>query len=300
MRHYSILDLELFLAVASSLSISKGAQMLHMSAPAASIRMQKLEDALQVPLFERRSRGVELTAAGDLVVAKARGIIAGLEELEAAIEPYARQARGTIRIAANYGASIDFLPADIGEFLLENPGATVQLEQKSSQEVVDMVSTRRVDIGVSAWEGLHPGVRFLPYRNDELIVVAPKGHPLAANEAIPFEAVLGYEFVALDRGSAMQRFMNDRARELKGAITPRVEVDNQQILLSLVNQGLGIAVTSQKALSTSSAKNVVGVRLTDPWAQRHLRIAIHDKTGPASAAVKRFAEFLASKAGGAL
>ena len=159
-----------------------------------------------------------------------------------------------------------------------------------------MIATRRADIDVSAWVGVHPGVRFLPYHDDELIIVAPKSHPLACLESIPFEAALGFEFVALSQGSAMQRFMDERARELKAVITPRVEVDNQQLLLRLVDQGLGIAVTSQKALSMSSARNIAWVRLKDAWAQRHLRIAVHEKAGLASEAVKRLAGFLMEQA----
>lgn len=296
MRHYSILDLDLFLAVSDCRSISRGAERMHLSAPSASLRMQKLEDALGVPLLERRSRGVELTAAGGVVAAHAKRLLAGLDDMEAELEPFARQARGTIRIVANYGASIDFLPADIGEFLAGNPDATVLLEQRSSPEVVELIASGRADIGVSAWEGPHPGVKFLPYRNDELVLVAPKDHPLAAAGEISFAEAAGCTFLALDRNSAMQRFMYDRAREENFSITPRVEVDNQQILLSLVNQGIGVAVTSRKALSASSAQNVACVRLTNPWAQRHLRIAVREKAEGISRAVKQFAEFLAQRA----
>ena len=112
--------------------------------------------------------------------------------------PFAKHEAGVIRVVANYGASFDYLPANIAQFLVANPEVNVELVQMGSDQVVQFVAENRADIGIGAFRGTFPGIEFLPYRNDELVLIVPEDHPLAAFESIPFEKSLAYEFVCLD------------------------------------------------------------------------------------------------------
>ena len=113
-----------------------------------------------------------------------------------------------------------------------------------------------------------------PYRNDELVLIVPEDHPLAAFKRIPFEKSLAYEFVCLDNSSAMQRFIFEKARMLGHKIVPRIHVGEQSLLVGLVAQGAGIAVISGAATRAFELRRTRIVKLTDAWAQRRLRIAL--------------------------
>lgn len=275
MYHYSLVDLLLFSAVAEESCLTRGARKAHLSLPSASLRMKSLEEALHVTLFNRKPRGIELTPAGVILNQHVNEIKQTLARMENEIAPYARLRSGVIR--TNYGAMLDFLPVDIPSFLKANPGVQAHLEQKTSPEVVEEIARGRADVGVTAFEGPYEGVKFTDYRKDELILAVPADHPLKDREIVDFSEALEYEFVTLDRNFAMQKFLYEKADEIGRVLKSRFEVEDPLILLRLVSEGLGIGVLSRKAFTSLSAyARAVPVRLSNPWAQRELRIAVNE------------------------
>lgn len=277
MYHYSLVDLLLFSAVAEESCLTRGARKAHLSLPSASLRMKSLEEALHVTLFNRKPRGIELTPAGEILNHHVKEIKETLTRMENEIAPFASLRSGVIRIAANYGAMLDFLPVDIPSFLKANPGVQAHLEQKTSPEVVEEIARGRADVGVTAFDGPYDGVKFKNYRKDELILAVPEDHPLKDREVIDFSEALDYEFVTLDRNFAMQKFLYEKAGEIGRVLKSRLEVEDTLILLRLVSEGLGVGVLSRKAFTSLSAyAKAVPVRLSNAWAQRELRIAVNE------------------------
>lgn len=296
MKHYSLTDLTLFSAVADEGNLTRGAERIHLSASSASIRIAKLEEALGVTLLNRKVRGIELTAAGEIVNRYAKKTLWQLDEMQSALAPLSRREQGVVRIVANYGASIDFLPSDIARFMVENPHVRILLEQKSSEETVDAVASGRADIGVCVRKGPAKGVTFTPYREDRLVIVSPKGHPLAQVAKTRFDACFDYDFVALTRESAMQRFLYAHAAAAGHKIEPRIEVQSQQIVINLVKQGAGIGIVSRRSLTQESTAAVCVTEIEDEWAARELRLVM--ATGSAASHSpwgERLFEFLAKK-----
>ena len=202
--------------------------------------------------------------------------------------------RQFIRIVANYGAAIDFLPEDIADFMADHPATRVILEQRASPDVVQAVAGGRADIGVSAYVGTYPNVAFTPYREDDLIIVTPQNHPMASVEKAFFEDVLKPEpaWVTLDNSSAMQRFMFEKARLLGFSITPKLQVNNQATLMRMVSKGIGIGVVSHKAFAAHPELPLHAVGFKDTWAVRHIRIALALDATTRSPIGQQFAEFL--------
>lgn len=292
MKRFSLTDLELLSAVADEENLTRGAELVHLSPSSASIRLKKLEEALSVRLFTRKRDGLELTKPGLIVNQASKKIARVLEEMLSELSPYTRLEKGILRIAANYGASVDFLPDDISEYLRLHPETRIVLEQKASLEVVQAVAAGRADLGVGAYEGDYPGVRFLPYSEDRLVLALPAGHELAGKDEVSFAESLAYPFVSLTDESAMQRFIFEHARKAGSPITPKVQVDNQRLLLMLVSKKAGIAVLSTRGASSNFWPGVRFVRLTDPWAARHLRIAVNQSPELKGLLTDSFVEFL--------
>lgn len=108
-------------------------------------------------------------------------------------------------------------------------------------------------------------------------LAVPADHPLKDREIVDFSEALEYEFVTLDRNFAMQKFLYEKADEIGRVLKSRLEVEDPLILLRLVSEGLGIGVLSRKAFTSLSAyAKAVPVRLSNPWAQRELRIAVNE------------------------
>lgn len=299
MRHFSLTDLDLFSAVADEQNLTRGAERVHLSVPSASLRLKKLEEALGTTLMIRTQRGTELTPAGEIVNRSAKQVLWQLDAMMKTLEPWADREKGIIRIVANYGAAIDFLPEDIADFMADHPTTRVILEQRASPAVVQAVAEGRADIGVSAYVGSYPNVAFTPYREDDLIIVTPRNHSLASVEKAYFEDVLKSEpaWVTLDNSSAMQRFMFEKARLLGFSITPKLQVDNQATLMRMVSKGIGIGVVSRKAFAAHPELPLHAVGFTDTWAVRHIRIALALDATTRSPIGQQFAEFLMQRTG---
>lgn len=278
MLHFGFTDLMVFSAVADEHNLTKGAAKIHLAPSSASVRIKNLEDALGLPLLNRQARGVELTKAGEIVDRYAKRAISLMGEMQQSLQPYQSGKAGFIRIAANYGASIDFLPKEIAAFLAKVPEARISLEQRSSSEVVELVALGKADIGISAYPGKYSGLAFLPYRNDRLVIACRKDHPLAKHNSIDFKDCLKYDFLGLTENSAIQRFIIEHAKALGHPLELRLQVDNQQILLSLVKSGTGIAVVSNEAFAQAVPEGELkAVAIEQDWAKRELRIAINEK-----------------------
>jgi len=121
---YELTDLKLFLEIAQARSLSIGASAVHITASSASYRLKNLEQALGTALFVRTPRGMDLTPAGDAVLAHAREIFQGIERMHGDVGRFTSGLKGHVRIAANSSALNGFATASIGRFLVLNPDVT--------------------------------------------------------------------------------------------------------------------------------------------------------------------------------
>jgi len=286
---YDITDLQLFVAIADAANISRGASLCHLAPSSASLRMRKLEDAIGTPLFKRQARGVELTPAGLVMLDHARRCLWQLEEMNAALAPYARGVLGHLKVFANSNAIVSFLPDDVQGFLHSHPSVRIHLEETLSRDVVQCVADGRADVGVTAWPGTHREVNFFPYREDRLVVITAREHAWARRSNITFAECLDQPFVTMRADSAIQTYIFDRAHELGRRLDSRIQVPGLQAVVGLVRSGAGIGIVPRTILNGVEAGAVHEIRLEEEWAKRSLRVCM-----PAnSARISHYAQALA-------
>ena len=143
---FDLQTLDLVLAIAETRSITRGAAREHLALAAASKRLSDLETRLGVPLFERRARGVEPTAAGHALVRHVRSLRAQLHALENEVQEFGRGIQGQLRVAAAAGAIAEVLPAHLAAFARAHPGIRISLEDLTSAEVQAAVAEGRADV----------------------------------------------------------------------------------------------------------------------------------------------------------
>lgn len=260
MQHFSLIDLKTFRAVADEGNLTRGAARVHLSPSTVCARIKGLESSLGVPLFTRSAQGMAVTPAGEIVRQGALRI--------------ERDIDGMLRIVSNYGAAMNFLADGLARFLKAHPDVSISHHRCSSRDVVEAVAEDKADIGLSAFVGDYPGVTFIDYARDDLVVIVSIDSPLALREALDFAECLNENFVSLSEHVEMQRFVDERARELGHKLVPKVRVSNQPILFQMAAAGVGIGIASRVAFEAQPHPRARAVKLTNAWAQRHIRIAI--------------------------
>ncbi|MBP2315868.1 LysR substrate-binding domain-containing protein [Azospirillum soli] len=276
---FDLTDLRLFLHVIEAASITHGAERAHMALASASARIRGMEETLGVPLLERGRRGVRPTPAGQALAHHARIILQQLERMRGELGEYARGLKGHVRLLSNTSALTQFLPEALAGFLGAHPNIDVDLEEKPSHEIVRAVAEGLADIGIVTDSADLAGLETFPFRVDRLVLVVPRGHELATHRQIAFREVVGYEFVGLSAGSALQEHLNQHAIRAGHPLKLRVRVRGFEALCRMVEHGVGLGVVPETAVRQNGRSSAIraairAVRLTDPWTLRKLTICV--------------------------
>lgn len=270
MLQFDIKDLRVFTAVTLAGSITQAAEYVHLSPSAASDRLADLERRIGTRLFIRGPRGMRLNEAGEVFAQAAKRILCETDSLETQLSHYAHACEKRLRVFANYNAATTFLPARVGRFLSSHPDVQIDVIQCSSPDIVKRVAAAEGDIGITAYEGLHPQLEFLPFANDRLVGLVPKGHPLAGRTSIAFSELFPYSYVGVGPYSPMQEFLYRRAEEEGRTIRPRIIASSHDAVISLVQQGAGVSVLPSGVVTRH--EGIVELPLQENWSLRHLRI----------------------------
>lgn len=271
--HFDLVDLGLFRHVVEAGSITHGAERAHLALAAASARIRAMEDGLGAKLLVRSRSGVATTPAGRALLAHARTILAQAERLREELGTFAGGFGGEIRILSNTNALTEFLPDVLGSFLSRHPGISLDLEERLSDEIVGLVAEGAADLGIVAGTVDTGRLETHPFRSDRFVVVVPEHHALAGRASMPFGEMLTYDVVGLDRTSAIQRFLSDKAARAGGPLRLRVQLRSFDAVCRMVEAGVGVGVvpatTAERAARTMTIR---AIPLEDPWALRDLTI----------------------------
>jgi DNA-binding transcriptional LysR family regulator len=272
---FDLTDLSLFRHVVEAGSITGGAERAHLALAAASTRIRNMEEALGAALLVRGRQGVTPTQAGRTLLQHARAILRQAERLREDLGVYSGGLAGQIRVLSNTNALTEFLPEALSSFLTTHPHVSVDLEERLSDEIVGMIAEGVADLGIVAATVDASALETFPYRKDRFELVVAREHPLAKRSKIAFADVLDYDFVGLDRASALQRFLADKAARIGQPLRLRVQLRSFDGVCRLVECNVGIGIVPQStARRVGRSMAIVPVALTDPWAVRELTICI--------------------------
>jgi DNA-binding transcriptional LysR family regulator len=275
---FDFTDLNLFRHIVEAGSITHGAERANLALAAASTRIRKMELAFGAELLVRGRQGVTLTPAGRTLLQHARAILAQTERLNEDLTPYARGLAGQVRVLSNTNALTEFLPETLSSFLTAYPDISVDLEERLSDEIVGLIADGSADVGIVAGTVDHGGVHVFPFRSDRFMLVVARDHPLAGRKHIAFAEVLDYDMIGLDRASAIQRFLAEKANRIGRPLRLRVQLRSFDAICRLAECHVGVGIvpeTTVRRIARTIA--IAAVPLTDPWALRELTICVRDE-----------------------
>jgi DNA-binding transcriptional LysR family regulator len=235
--------LRYFLAVAEEKHFGRAALRLHMAQPPLSHQIKQLEEQVGTPLFERTTRKVELTPAGELLFERGRRILQDLEDLESDIVQVGEGASGVLRLGLSGSATYRLLPSLVQRVQRELPGLklTVRGEMLTPQMVADL-EEGRLDIAVLRPPVHSPDLGLAYLEQDRLVAALHATHPLASREQLSLADLADEAFVGYPAESVVTRIFHEACR--RQGFSPRIvqETRETSTLLSLVAAGMGIAL----------------------------------------------------------
>jgi DNA-binding transcriptional LysR family regulator len=272
---FDLTDLRLFLQVVEAGSITHGAERMHLAVAAASTRIRNMEAVLGTPLLHRARQGVKPTEAGRTLLYHARLLVLQAERMRGDLAEYADGLRGQVRLMSNTNALTEFLPEAMSAFLAAHPHVNIDLEERLSDEIVAAVAEGTADVGIVAATVELAGLEVLPFRVDRFVLVVAPGHPLSTAGRMAFAEALDYDFVGLDRASALQRFLAEKAERIGRRLRLRVQLRSFDAVCRLVECHVGIGVvpatTAERHAKTMAIHRI---ELIDEWAVRKLTICV--------------------------
>ncbi len=197
----SLHALEQFVALARTRNFTRAAEELHLSQPALSRAIQKLEDQLGQPLFERKPREVLLTDLGELLLERAREILQLMEDTFSELAEAGR--RGRIRLGAIPTIAPYYLPGLLSRFSELHPEVSVAVQEDTTEVLIKRCSNGEMDLAIVALPILDRHLEVEPLFNEELLLVLPAGHPLVKVKKLTLESVEEQPFVMLNEAHCL-------------------------------------------------------------------------------------------------
>ncbi len=276
-------------------SLSAAARAKRISQPAVTKQVQRMEAEMGVSLLVRGSkRQVELTPAGERVLAFARETLTAFESLEREVARLKTVGQGVLFVAASTIPGEYLLPGLLAAFRVEYPEVEVQMAISDTADVASKLLAGEADVGVIGSNIGQPGLCLERLVGDEVVLAVPPDHPFAGRERVSVEELRGQPLILREEGSGTRRSV-EAAMVAAGVRLPRdhaaLILGSSQAILQAVEQGLGMGFVSARAAAHAQTDGRLAcVRLAGVDLGRDLYLA-YSRQRAGDALVARFLDF---------
>lgn len=283
-----VTHLRAFVAIANIGVMTKAAAELHVTQPALSAQIAKLEETVGAPLFDRSPKGMSLTEAGRTLLPYARETLARLEDAQLAIDELRGLERGSLSIGGGATATTYLLPPLLAKFHEQHPRIRFYVREQPSRHVADAVLAGELDLGVVTLPiDDDPQLVVTRWVDDELRLIVPQGHALRGGDTFIWRDLHDTPLVLFEAGSAVRAHIDTSITE--AGVDPEIVMELRSIesIKQMVAQGIGAALVSEHALDASQP----GLRCSEEPIRRTLAV-IHRRDRQQSAAAAAFLELM--------
>jgi len=240
--------LELFREIVQTKSLTRGAAQCGVSQSAASQHLQELEAKLGVTLLDRSRRPFILTPAGKLYYEMCRDILRRKEEFEVALEQAKADVEGTVRVASIYSVGLSEMSYLKAEFSRRHPDARLQVEYLRPEKVYDAVMQDRADLGLVSYPESTRELAVIPWRQEQMVVAAAPGHPLAQQEALRPEDLDGLDFIGFDDDLPIRREIDRFLYQHGVEVALAMHFDNVEMVKEAVALGVAVSILPARVI----------------------------------------------------
>lgn len=267
-ERFDLNDLMAFRAVVELGNFSKAAESVHISQPAFSRRIEKLEQALGVRLLERSTRRVSLTAVGRDFDRQVRHVLDALDSSLLSIRGVAATRMGQVTIAAVPSAVNYFLSAVIARYHERYPRVRVRIIDESANDVLLAVSRGEADFGLNFIGSQEADLEFKPLVQEQFVAACRRDHPLAKKRRVSWAELARHDYITADKRSGNRLLIDQALAGIDEQPRSLYETRHATTMIGLVEAGLGVAVVPSTAMPGKDHPLLVSVPLAEPVVKR--------------------------------
>lgn len=236
----TIRHLKIFIAVAEAGTMSQAAKNLYIAQPTVSQVISEMEETYQIRLFERLSKKLYITSAGEQLLQYARHAVSLFEEMERSLRNAADSV--VLRAGATLTVGSCVLAGIIRRFEEEHPAIRAQVVVDNTHVIEKMLLNSSLDLAFVEGQITSPELQVTPVIRDELVLICGAGHPYAARDSVCAADLEGQDFILREKGSGTRALFEDSMRSRGISIMPKWTCYSSDAILSAVgeNQGLGV------------------------------------------------------------
>lgn len=263
---YTLRQLEVFLAVARTGSVSRAGEELHLSQSAVSGALGELERQFDVLLFDRVGKRLRLSDLGAAVRPRAAAVLDAARELQAELTGH--PGAGRLRVGATLTIGNFVVVPLMARYMAETPGAAIALEIANTEAIARRVRNFEIDVGLIEGELSHPELEVTPFGDDELVVFSSPTHPLGRRRALRDADLVAVPWVVRERGSGTRQAFERAMAGLLPRLHLVLELQQTEVILRAVESGLGLGCLSRLAVADAIRQGRLTAR---PVPQRDFR-----------------------------
>ncbi len=290
LRQITLHQLRLFNSLGTHLSFTKAAKELHLSQPAVSIQIKRLEESVGLPLVEHLGRKIFLTGAGQKLYSATNDVLGRLKELNEDMIGMEKGIKGPLRLAAITTAKY-FMPYLLGTFLRDYPDVEPTLTITNQSKVIRRLDENLDDLVIM---GTVPEVDLeaIYFMDNPLVVVAPPKHPLAGKKDIPLELIAKERFLTREPGSGTRAARKRLFAKHGLEANVYMELGSGEAIKQAVMAGLGISVLSLHNLQVELDAGIISILDVQHFPMLRKWYAVHPRRKKLSNTSQRFLDFL--------
>ena len=273
-------SIKAFITVSETGSFSRAAESLFLTQPAISKRIQTLEHALGITLFDRIGKSVRLTEAGHALLPSCRRILDEIAESQRIISNLRQSTSGILSLATSHHIGIHRLPPVLLEFSSSYPDVELKLSFMDSEQACRQIINGTIEVAIITLpdEG-NDRLELKPVWHDPLCIAVSRHHALASETSCSIKRLLKYAAILPSRGTYTRQLIDD-ALGLDASVNTLLETHYLETIKAMVKTGLGWSMLPQSMLDESlTALDIKHVRTT-----RQLGTVVHSMRTKSNAA----------------
>ena len=293
MKHATLRQLKVFESVARLLSFSRAAEELHLTQPAVSTQIRKLEEHAGNPLFEQFGKKIYLTPAGAELLQISRAIIQQFEAAEVAMTQFKGVSGGKLNVGV-ISAGDYFFPRLLVEFVGRHSGVTLNFSVHNREGLLSHIAENLIDLAIMVRPPTDLDTINQPFAPHPYVIVAPPQHPLVGRRQMELGSVVREPFIVRERGSDTWKSMQDGFGGDLSGINVAMEIRSTETIKQAVMAGFGLSFLSAHTISQElkagslRVLDVQGFPLMLSW------YVVHRRTKRLPPVAQAFKDFLLS------
>lgn len=261
-----------FIAVSRLGSFTRAATALNLTQPTLTVQIRRLEEALDIRLFDRTTRSVALTRVGASLLPVFERMVGDLDAAIDETKEVTAMTRGVVRIAALPSVAAAILPQAIDTFRVRHPGASFVVRDVVASRVVELVRDGTVDLGITGGDLAGADLVLAFTAVEAFNVVFPRDHPWAGRSSVTRADLARQPLVALQPSTSVRSVVDEWLEDAPRAPVIACEATYMMTVAGMVSAGLGIALLPASAREVLAFPNLVSLPVVEPRLTREVSV----------------------------